>query len=81
MTIHGASQRVQGIYFSKIREMTEKANKMKREGIDIIELSQGRPDFDTPKHIVEATEDALRRGLVHYDMSAGTIAFWLPGRP
>lgn len=67
------SQRVQGIDFSKIREMTEKAKKMKREGIDIIELSQGRPDFDTPKHIIDATEDALQRGLVHYDMSAGTI--------
>ncbi|NLL62419.1 MAG: pyridoxal phosphate-dependent aminotransferase [Candidatus Atribacteria bacterium] len=73
MFIKGASQRVQGIYFSKIREMTEKAAKMKREGIDIIELSQGRPDFDTPKHIIDATEYALQRGLVHYDMSAGTI--------
>jgi len=35
------SQRVQGINFSKIREMTSKAKKMKSEGIDIIELSQG----------------------------------------
>ena len=69
-----ASKRVEGIYFSKIREMTDKAKKMKSEGIDIIELSQGRPDFDTPKHIIEATEEALQKGLVHYDLSAGTIA-------
>lgn len=69
-----ASQRVQGLHFSKIREMTAKAKKMKSEGIDIIELSQGRPDFDTPKHIIEATEDALQKGLVHYDLSAGTIS-------
>ena len=69
-----ASQRVQGLHFSKIREMTAKARKMKSEGIDIIELSQGRPDFDTPKHIIEATEDALQKGLVHYDLSAGTIS-------
>lgn len=69
-----ASKRTQGIQFSKIREMTAKAQKMKSEGIDIIELSMGRPDFDTPKHIIEATEEALHRGLVHYDLSAGTIS-------
>ncbi len=74
MTELGASKRVQGIQFSKIREMTEKAKKMKREGIDIIELSQGRPDFNTPKHIIDATEKALQKGLVHYDSSAGTVS-------
>jgi aminotransferase len=68
------SKRVQGINFSKIREMTSKAKKMKDEGIDIIELSQGRPDFDTPSHIIKATEEALQKGLVHYDASAGTVS-------
>lgn len=68
------SKRVQGINFSKIREMTSKAKKMKSEGMDIIELSQGRPDFDTPDHIIQATFKALKKGLVHYDLSAGTVA-------
>lgn len=68
------SKRVQGISFSKIREMTSKAKKMKSEGVDIIELSQGRPDFDTPPHIIKATEEALQNGLVHYDASAGTVS-------
>ncbi|KUK50196.1 MAG: Aspartate aminotransferase [candidate division TA06 bacterium 32_111] len=68
------SKRVQGISFSKIREMTSRAKKMKSEGIDIIELSQGRPDFDTPTHIIKATEEALQNGLVHYDASAGTVS-------
>ena len=68
------SKRVQGINFSKIREMTSKAKKMKSKGMDIIELSQGRPDFDTPDHIIQATFKALKKGLVHYDLSAGTLA-------
>jgi len=68
------SDRVKGINFSKIREMTSKAKKMKSEGMDIIELSQGRPDFDTPNHIIQATFKALKKGLVHYDLSAGTVA-------
>ena len=75
MTELRVSKRVQGIQFSKIREMAEKAKRMKREGIDIIELSMGRPDFDTPKHIIDATEEALKKGLVHYDSSAGTVSF------
>jgi len=68
------SDRVKGINFSKIREITNKAKKMKSEGFDVIELSQGRPDFDTPEHIIKATEEALKKGLVHYDLSAGTQA-------
>lgn len=68
------SKRVESIGINKIREMTNKSNKMKSEGIDIIELSQGRPDFNTPKHIIEATEVAIKKGLVHYDLSAGTVS-------
>jgi len=74
MNILETSDRVKGISFSKIREITNKAKKMKSEGFDIIELSQGRPDFDTPEHIIKATEEALKKGLVHYDLSAGTQA-------
>lgn len=68
------SDRVKGINFSKIRDWTNKAKEMKNKGFDVIELSQGRPDFDTPKHIIKATEEALKKGLVHYSLSAGTIA-------
>ncbi|HER24576.1 MAG TPA: pyridoxal phosphate-dependent aminotransferase [Candidatus Atribacteria bacterium] len=70
----GASDRVKGINFSKIRETTNKAKKMKNEGFDVIEFSQGRPDFDTPQHIIDATEEAFKKGMVHYDLSAGTQA-------
>ncbi|MHA1799885.1 MAG: pyridoxal phosphate-dependent aminotransferase [Candidatus Helarchaeota archaeon] len=68
-----ASDRVKGINFSKIRYWTNKAKEMKNKGVDVIELSQGRPDFDTPDHIVRATEEALKKGMVHYDLSAGTV--------
>ena len=67
------SDRVQGIYPSKIREVMDKTKELKNQGIEVIEFSIGRPDFDTPKHIKEATKIALDKGLVHYTTSAGTL--------
>lgn len=74
MTFLKTSNRIQGVQFSKIREMVDKSNSLKAKGIDIIELSQGRPDFDTPGHIIKATEEALGKGLVHYGLPQGTIS-------
>ena len=67
------STRAKGIYPSKIREVMDKTKELKNQGIEVIEFSIGRPDFDTPKHIKEATKIALDKGLVHYTTSAGTL--------
>jgi aspartate/methionine/tyrosine aminotransferase len=67
------STRAKGIYPSKIREVMDKTKKLKNQGIEVIEFSIGRPDFDTPEHIKEATKIALDKGLVHYTASAGTL--------
>jgi len=67
------SDRVKGIYPSKIREVMDKTKHLKNQGIEVIDFSIGRPDFDTPKHIKEATRIALDKGLVHYTASAGTL--------
>ncbi len=42
--------------------MARKAREMKAEGIDIISLSIGEPDFKTPKHIQEAAKAAIDEG-------------------
>ena len=67
------SARVQAIGFSKIREMMGKVEAAKRKGVEITDLSIGRPDFDTPEHIKEAAAKALAEGKVHYTTSAGTV--------
>lgn len=51
--------------------ISDKAKKMEREGIDVISMSIGEPDFDTPKHITDACIDALKRGETHYAPSNG----------
>ena len=40
---------------------------------DVISLGVGEPDFDTPRHIVEAGVESLREGRTHYTSNYGTI--------
>ena len=51
----------------------EKANKMKSEGKDIINLGIGQPDFNTPQNIVEAAIKALKDGYHGYTPSNGIL--------
>jgi aspartate aminotransferase len=51
--------------------MYEKAMAFMAGGKDVIHLEVGRPDFDTPLHIKEATKKALDDGIVHYGEFAG----------
>jgi aspartate aminotransferase len=51
--------------------VTARANAMKARGIDIIPLSAGEPDFETPKHIADAAVEAIRAGFTKYTPSAG----------
>ncbi|HIM37211.1 MAG TPA: pyridoxal phosphate-dependent aminotransferase [Dehalococcoidia bacterium] len=44
---------------------------MEAQGKEIVHLEIGEPDFDTPKHIVEAGVQALRDGQTHYGPTAG----------
>jgi aspartate aminotransferase len=65
------SEKIFEIAPSATLEIADRANKMQREGIDVISLSIGEPDFDTPLHIRDACIDALRRGETHYAPSNG----------
>jgi aspartate aminotransferase/aminotransferase len=46
---------------------------MESRGRSVIHFESGRPDFDTPVHIKEAANQALREGKVHYAPSAGDM--------
>lgn len=53
--------------------VTARAKAMKAEGIDVISLSAGEPDFDTPKHICDAAVAAIREGFTRYTPASGII--------
>jgi aspartate aminotransferase len=52
-------------------EVLNKARALEHQGKNIIHLEIGEPDFDTPRNVVEAGVDALRKGWTHYGPSAG----------
>ena len=51
--------------------MTARAAQLRREGKDVISLSVGEPDFDTPAHISEAGIAAIQSGFTRYTNSDG----------
>ncbi|KQT47684.1 aspartate aminotransferase [Methylobacterium sp. Leaf456] len=53
--------------------MTQKARELKAKGVDVISLSVGEPDFDTPDHIKEAAIDAIRCGETKYPPVSGIV--------
>lgn len=66
--------RVQRIKPSPSSAAQDRANALRREGRDIVNLVVGEPDFDTPEHIRRAACDAIEHGETRYTMSAGTPA-------
>jgi aspartate aminotransferase len=69
------SNRMQRVVESQTIAMTKKARELKDQGIDVISLSIGEPDFDTPSIICEAAKSALDNGDTHYPPVLGTLAF------
>ena len=51
--------------------ITAKASAMKAQGIDVVTLSVGEPDFGTPKHICDAAIEAIRSGFTRYTPESG----------
>ncbi|MBM3943824.1 MAG: pyridoxal phosphate-dependent aminotransferase [SAR202 cluster bacterium] len=52
-------------------EVLAKARALEAQGKEIVHLEIGEPDFDTPRHIVEAGINALRNGFTHYGPTPG----------
>ncbi len=69
--MRGLSEKVTGIAPSATLAIADKARQMQQQGLDVISLSIGEPDFDTPLHIREACIRALQRGETHYAPSNG----------
>lgn len=67
------SRRVLSVKPSATLEIAAKAKAMKAQGMDVISLSAGEPDFDTPSFIKEAAVQALQKGMTKYTPVPGTV--------
>lgn len=67
------TKRAQAVTPFLAMDVLERAHAMEREGIDVIHLEVGEPDFDTPECVKEAARKALDIGETHYTHSLGKL--------
>jgi len=68
------SKRVRQISSSPSMVISMRAKQLASEGRDIVDMSLGEPDFDTPGHIIEAAHRAMLDGHTRYTAPQGTLA-------
>ncbi|AEF17289.1 MULTISPECIES: pyridoxal phosphate-dependent aminotransferase [Thermoanaerobacterium] len=54
-------------------DITAKANRMRKSGINVIGFGAGEPDFDTPDYIKEAAISAIKEGYTKYTPTSGIL--------
>ena len=67
------TQRAQEISPFLVMDVLDRARALEREGVHIIHLEVGEPDFDTPQVVKEAACQALNEGHTHYTHSLGIL--------
>lgn len=65
------SDRLNSLSPSATLAMSQKSSELKAQGIDVINLSVGEPDFNTPDHIKEAAKKAIDENYSRYSPVAG----------
>src|SRR5688572_598050 len=65
------SDRINALAESQTIAMAKKARELAAKGFDVINLSFGEPDFNTPKHIKEAAKEAIDLNYTFYTPVAG----------
>ncbi len=66
------SQRVLALKGSSTLAFDARAKEMMRQGIDVVAMTAGEPDFQPPEHVLEAAREAIRLGKTKYTASEGT---------
>jgi len=69
--MESVSNRLAGLSTSQTIAMTQKGRELKAQGIDVISLSVGEPDFNTPDHVKEAAKKAIDDNFSFYTAVAG----------
>jgi aspartate aminotransferase len=65
------ANRVKTLTPSSTLAITAKAKELKEQGIDVIGLGAGEPDFNTPQNIIDAAIDSMNKGQTKYTPAGG----------
>ena len=67
------SDRLNSLSPSATLAMSQKSNEFKAQGVDVINVSVGEPDFNTPDHIKEAAKQAVDENYSRYSPVPGYL--------
>lgn len=68
------SKRVESLAASATLAMSQKSSELRAQGIDVINMSVGEPDFDTPQHIKDAAKRAIDENFTRYTPVPGYLS-------
>jgi aspartate aminotransferase len=72
-TLQGLAERISTISVSSTMKVAADAEKLRREGADVVDFGAGEPDFPTPENIKRAAIDAIDHNFTKYTNAAGTL--------
>src|SRR6478672_13773019 len=67
------AERISSISVSSTMKVAAEAEKLRREGADVVDFGAGEPDFPTPDNIKQAAIRALEQNFTKYTPAAGTL--------
>ncbi len=68
------SRHIAALAESQSFAMAQRVMQLKRDGVDVVSLTLGEPDFDTPKHIQQAAQQAIADNYSHYGPVKGILS-------
>ena len=66
------ADRISTISVSSTMKVAADADRLRREGVDVVDFGAGEPDFPTPENIKQAAIDALAANFTKYTAAGGT---------
>ena len=71
-TTQALAERISLISVSSTMKVAADADRLRREGADVVDFGAGEPDFPTPQNIKQAAIDAINANFTKYTNTAGT---------
>ena len=69
------ASRMSHVSVSPTLKVSAEADRLRRAGVDVVDLGAGEPDFGTPKHVKDAAHAALNANFTKYTPAAGVVEF------
>jgi aspartate aminotransferase len=71
-TVQALAERISRISVSSTMKVAADAEKLRREGKDVVDFGAGEPDFPTPQNVKQAAIDAINQNFTKYTNTGGT---------